>query len=96
MIGDGKTSYDDANDNVRTMAGHGCQATLRNSEDDLRARVTYFKNKILKLEFTDSTHKDWQTCFILNNIVLPDSGHIGFSAKTGEAVDNHDIIRVTT
>lgn len=96
MVGDGKTHYDLVGDNAKSMVGHGCEANIRESEDNIRARITYYKNHILQLEFTDSSNKAWQTCFTLNNIVLPDKGYIGFSAKTGDAFENHDLIRVTT
>lgn len=41
----------------------------------------------------DST---WKVCFVLEHVVLPPLGHIGFSAETGELSDSHSIISVDT
>lgn len=96
MIGDGKTQYDHNNDNKATVAGHGCEANIRGSKEPIRARITYFKNDVLELKFTDNTDKGWQTCFVLSNVTLPQSGYLGFSSATGDLYDNHDIYRVMT
>jgi mannose-binding lectin 2 len=58
--------------------------------------VTYFKNKVLELEFTDNGQKGWQSCFVVSNVTLPDTGYIGFSSLTGDAHDNHEIHRVSS
>lgn len=96
MIGDGKTAYDHANDNKGTLAGYGCEANIRGSTKPLTARITYFQNEILKLEFTEEQSETWQTCFVLSNVSLPDHGHLGLTAATGDVSDNHDVHRVTT
>ena len=38
----------------------------------------------------------WDDCFTLQDIKLPEMPYLGFSAHTGEVHDNHDIISVTT
>ncbi|KAI3647278.1 hypothetical protein MP228_007499 [Amoeboaphelidium protococcarum] len=96
MVNDGTKQYDHWNDNKASMAGQGCEANLRSVGNSIVARATYFKNKVLKLEFTDRGEAGWQQCFVVSNVNLPNAGYIGFSAATGDLVDNHDILRVNT
>lgn len=39
---------------------------------------------------------EWDKCFKVYDVVLPEQIYLGFSAHTGEVTDNHDIISVLT
>lgn len=39
---------------------------------------------------------EWTTCFSIENLELPSSPFLGFSAHTGDVSDAHDIISITT
>lgn len=96
MVGDGRTAYDHERDNEATIAGQGCEASIRGDGiDTIKARVTYFENRVLELELMDAT-RVWKKCFAVSNVNLPAKGYIAFSAATGGVTDNHDIMRVTT
>jgi mannose-binding lectin 2 len=96
MLGDGRTSYDLEHDGKANDIA-GCEASFRNVDRMTRARVTYYKGAQLKLELAVREDNEFHTCFVLNqNITLPPKSYLGFSAHTGELVDNHDIIWVST
>ena len=96
MLGDGKTSYDNAHDGKANELA-GCPARgIRNAGFPTRARVTYFQDQQLKLELMYKHDGVWATCFDVKDIKLPSVTYLGFSAETGELSDNHDIIAVTT
>ncbi|KAL2004285.1 hypothetical protein VTN02DRAFT_4010 [Thermoascus thermophilus] len=100
MMGDGKTSYDQAHDGkANEMAG--CSARgLRDSSVPTKARLTYFQDKSLTLDLQYKSDQSWTNCFTLTapeyNIAIPSVAYLGISAETGELSDNHDIISVTT
>jgi len=39
---------------------------------------------------------EWTECFETEQIKLPQTAYLGFSAETGELTDNHDIIAVSS
>lgn len=39
---------------------------------------------------------EWDKCFKVHDVTLPEQIYLGFSAHTGEVTDNHDIISVLT
>ncbi|KXH48382.1 legume-like lectin family protein [Colletotrichum salicis] len=95
MFGDGKTSYDKDNDGKNTELA-GCSARgIRHASVPTKAKVTYFQDKLLKLELQYKTEGDWTLCFETNEPpAIPQIAYLGFSAETGELSDNHDIISV--
>lgn len=102
MMGDGKTSYDSANDGKANEIG-GCSARgLRGSAVPSRARLTYFQDKSLELQLQYKTTDTWTSCFKVTAddnkvpIKMPNTAYLGFSAHTGELSDNFDIISVDT
>lgn len=94
MLGDGKTNYDSGNDGLANEIGACTGRGLHNSKELAKARVTYVKDKFLSLDMDYKGQKKWQNCFVLDKITLPRSAFLGFSAKTGELTENHDLHRV--
>ncbi|KAF6838076.1 L-type lectin-like domain-containing protein [Colletotrichum plurivorum] len=95
MYGDGKTPYDKDNDGKGTELA-GCSARgIRHASVPTKAKVTYFQDKLLKLELQYKSEGDWTLCFETNEPpAIPQIAYLGFSAETGELSDNHDIISV--
>ncbi|KAK5174531.1 uncharacterized protein LTR77_001611 [Saxophila tyrrhenica] len=96
MVGDGQTSYDQANDGKANELA-GCSARgIRNADQETRARITYFQDKMLTVDLMYKKEGEWTRCFEVPNVKLPSVTYLGFSAETGELSDNHDIISVQT
>ncbi|KAG0308672.1 hypothetical protein BGZ98_007245 [Dissophora globulifera] len=96
MVGDGQTSYDNAHDGNANKLG-GCQADFRDKNVPTKARITFnVKTGILNLKLQTTAWDHWVDCFTLQDIKLPSSFYLGFTAHTGEVHDTHDIIGVTT
>ncbi|EYE97696.1 legume-like lectin family protein [Aspergillus ruber CBS 135680] len=100
MMGDGKTSYDQAHDGKANQLA-GCSARgLRGASIPTKARLTYFHDQSLTLELQYKSEDSWTTCFELNaeeaNIAIPSVAYLGLSAETGELSDNHDVISLKT
>lgn len=94
MIGDGKTRYDAGNDGLANEVGACSGRGLHNAKDIARARVTYVKGKFLSLDLDYKGQKKWANCFVIDGVSLPTSAYLGFSARTGELSENHDLHRV--
>lgn len=96
MLGDGKTTYDQANDGKANELA-GCSARgIRNADFPTKAKLTYFQDKELKLDLMFRAEDQWTHCFSVPNVKLPTVAYLGFSAETGQLADNHDIIKVDT
>ncbi|KAJ3012422.1 hypothetical protein HKX48_006291 [Thoreauomyces humboldtii] len=99
MLGDGKTSYDHDHDGVAGEIG-ACEVDFRMQEAPTWARIKYVReNKRLEVwHHLSGLHPErgWVQCFAVDDIVLPESGYLGFSAHTGGVSDIHDIITVKT
>ncbi|KAF7587129.1 hypothetical protein BBP40_007678 [Aspergillus hancockii] len=98
MMGDGKTTYDQAHDGKANELA-GCSARgLRGASIPTKARLTYFQDKSLTLDLQYKSEDTWTNCFTLEapetNIAIPSVAYLGFSGETGELSDNHDIISV--
>lgn len=101
MMGDGNTPYDGANDGLANEIA-GCSARgLHSPRDISHARLTYVKDKFLSLDLDYKTKnedsRNWVNCFSLGpeKATLPSSAlFLGFSARTGQLTENHDIHRV--
>lgn len=97
MLGDGQTSYDQANDGKANELVAGCSARgMRNSDFPTKAKVRYFQDKQLTVDLMYKKEDEWTRCFEAPNVKLPSVTYLGFSAETGELADNHDIIKVQT
>ncbi|KAK4561705.1 hypothetical protein LTR86_004384 [Recurvomyces mirabilis] len=96
MVGDGQTSYDQANDGkANELAGCSVRG-VRNADYPTKAKITYFQDKQLTVDVMYKKEDEWTRCFEVPNVKLPAVTYLGFSAETGELSDNHDIIRVET
>lgn len=95
MVGDGKTSYDLANDGLKNELG-GCEADFRNKDTPTKVRVKYYKDSYLEVSLAYKGWDQWDRCFTLDNVKLPAVPYIGFSALTGDVHDAHDLISVTS
>ncbi|KAI9330755.1 legume-like lectin family-domain-containing protein [Obelidium mucronatum] len=95
MIGDGNTKYDESTDG-RTNEVGSCTAYFRERDYVTRAKVVYVENKMLQVFVDVDGLGAWRPCFTKNDVSLPERGYFGFTSHTGDASDNHDIIRVTS
>ncbi|KAF9903937.1 hypothetical protein BX616_001479, partial [Lobosporangium transversale] len=96
MVGDGRTSYDNAHDGLNNRAA-GCEADIRGKDVPTKGRISYNGNsQTLKLELRTTESDKSDTCFILTDLKLPPAFFLGFTAITGGVHDNHDIISVST
>lgn len=95
MVGDGKTTYDKANDGKENEFA-GCSARgLRTATVPTKFRLTYFQDKSLKLELQYKAEDEWTLCFETDQPpAVPSVTYLGFSAETGELSDNHDIVSI--
>ncbi|KAG0057440.1 hypothetical protein BGZ83_010008 [Gryganskiella cystojenkinii] len=96
MLGDGKTSYDNANDGLANRAGM-CESDFRAKNIPTKGRISYYReNGLLTLHLQTKAWDQWDECFRINDVKLPQIPYLGFTAVTGEVHDNHDIISITT
>jgi len=92
MVGDGKTSYDHANDGEQNEIA-GCEADIRNKGFPTKARVKHYKDNYLELSLQYKAWDQWDKCFSIN-VTLPSAPYIGFTALTGEVHDSHDLVSI--
>ncbi|KAF9923573.1 hypothetical protein FBU30_006402 [Linnemannia zychae] len=96
MLGDGKTSYDNAHDGETNKLA-GCESDFRGKQVPTKARLTYHRDSgYLNVKIQTKAWDQWEECFTLTDVKLPAIPYLGFTAVTGEVHDNHDIISVTT
>ncbi|KAF9342489.1 Vesicular integral-membrane protein VIP36, partial [Mortierella sp. NVP85] len=96
MIGDGRTSYNAAQDGVGNSVA-SCEADFRGKSVPTKARISLYRDtKVLVLKLQTKAWDQWDDCFTLTDVDVPLMAYLGFTAVTGEVHDNHDIISVTT
>ncbi|GJJ78618.1 hypothetical protein EMPS_10977 [Entomortierella parvispora] len=96
MMGDGRTKYDNDNDGSNNKLG-GCESNFRGRTETTKGRLTYSRDtSSLNLKIQTQFWDQWDDCFTLQDIKLPELPYLGFTAHTGEVHDNHDIVSVTT
>ncbi|KAF9910627.1 hypothetical protein BX616_010823 [Lobosporangium transversale] len=96
MVGDGRTSYDNANDGQPNNVG-SCEVDFRRKDIPTKGRITYYRESgTLTFQIQTVAWDQWDPCFTLYDVKLPPLSYLGFTAVTGEVHDNHDIISVTT
>ncbi|KAI7879703.1 hypothetical protein K492DRAFT_148059 [Lichtheimia hyalospora FSU 10163] len=95
MLGDGMKSYDNDKDG-RTTELAGCEANFRSKPFPTKGRLTYYKNNYLQFDLIWQEEGQWDECFKVQDVQLPENIYLGFSAHTGELTDDHDIISVST
>lgn len=93
MVGDGTNHYDHYLDGGPAVH-KGCHAKFLNTIKPVVARITYINKSLqISLKIEDG---DWEDCMSLQNVELPETGFIGFSARTGDFSARHEILAVTT
>ncbi|KAL0955695.1 hypothetical protein HGRIS_001917 [Hohenbuehelia grisea] len=95
FLGDGKTEYDFASDGETTTIG-ACSSNFRRTNVATKLKVTYVKDSFLDVKVQSKAWDEWIDCFHVEGISLPPAPYLGFSAMTGDVVDAHDIISITT
>ncbi|TPX32761.1 hypothetical protein SeMB42_g07581 [Synchytrium endobioticum] len=95
ILNNGTTTYQHDDDGFDQQMG-GCSADFRNKDHPTRAKVRYSRHEYLQVQLNVQGLNVWETCFVANNITLPTTAYMGFSAWTGDVSDNHDILRVAS
>ncbi|KAF9966389.1 hypothetical protein BGZ70_002474 [Mortierella alpina] len=96
MLGDGRTSYDGAHDGLANKIG-SCEVDFRGKTVPTKGRIIYHRESgRLILKTQTKAWDQWEDCFDLSDVKLPQLAYLGFTSVTGEVHDNHDIISVTT
>ncbi|CCH45208.1 putative membrane protein [Wickerhamomyces ciferrii] len=91
MNGNGQTKYDKDHDGKENELG-GCSARgiYNPKKGEVDARLIYTSDDgYLSLDY--NYNGDWKNCFTLNDVKIPENRFLGFSAATGDLVENHDI-----
>lgn len=96
MNGDGKTNYDHAHDGLSNEIASCSAKGLVNANGIARARVTHVKGKFFSVDLDYRQTGKWQNCFMLeqDQFTVPEGAFLGFSARTGQLHENHEIHRV--
>ncbi|KDN48177.1 concanavalin A-like lectin/glucanase [Tilletiaria anomala UBC 951] len=95
VSGNGIDAYVTAQDGANLEVG-GCSVDIRRAAVATKAKLTYVKSAYLELQLQYNDWDEWETCFNLENIAIPEHPFLGFTALTGDVSDNHDIISVET
>ncbi|EPY51270.1 lectin family glycoprotein receptor [Schizosaccharomyces cryophilus OY26] len=96
MKGDGKTSYDIDHDGKANEI-EGCSALHLHSTDYTLGKLKFDKNaKKLRLELAFDASSDFIKCFELDDVDMPATAFLSFSARTGELSENHEIHSITS
>ncbi len=83
MVGDGKTPYDTRSDGKINEVG-SCVQDFTNREWATKAKIQYVKNGYLQVWVNVRNSVDWEDCFLVPNVTLPDAGYLGFTSHTGD------------
>jgi len=94
MVTNGSLRYDHDADGTRAELA-GCEAQVRNKDYDTFLLVRY-ENRKLTVKIDVDDQRGWKPCFEVEGVHLPTGYFFGFSAATGDLVDNHDIVGVKT
>lgn len=93
MSGNGNTNYDQANDGLANELASCSAKGLVNANGIAKARITQVKGKFLSLDLDYQQKGTWQSCFTLDytEYEIPQGSFLGFSARTGQLHENHEI-----
>jgi mannose-binding lectin 2 len=89
MIGDGKREYDHDMDGKPGEMG-SCSMNFRGKPWPVKAKIKFVKDQYLKLLMSINNDDNYETCFTVPNVTLPELTYIGLTAMTGKATGNHD------
>lgn len=92
---DGTQKYDKDHDGKANEID-GCIArSLWNPVNGVtKGRLIYVQDGYVSLDFDYKNNGNWQNCFSLEEVYLPEEFHLGFSAQTGDLHENVDIVEV--
>lgn len=91
MVNDGTQAYDHSKDGGDAKLA-GCPIDFRGKEKPVFARIVY-QDTLLRA-YIDAGQGEWQECFVVRSVHLPNDYYFGFTAATGDLADNHDILSV--
>lgn len=95
MTSNGHMSFNHNTDGAGQLIG-GCHLEhLINADGPTRCKVIY-SGRTLYVQFFDPKSGMYDQCIKVDNVRLPYAGFIGFSASTGAASAEHDLLSVTT
>ncbi|XP_043933124.1 protein ERGIC-53-like [Protopterus annectens] len=93
----GRLTYNHLNDGATQSLG-SCIRDFRNRHYPVRARITYYK-KTLSVAVNPGladTEYAYESCAVVNDMILPKVGYFGVSAATGSLADDHDVLSFLT
>lgn len=95
MVNDGRKVYNHGTDGKGQLIG-GCHVgNIVNSDGPVKCKVIYSRGH-LQVQFFDPRSGAYNLCFEADQVRLPRSGYIGFTASTGASSAEHDLLSVTT
>nr|XP_046909518.1 LOW QUALITY PROTEIN: protein ERGIC-53-like [Dermatophagoides farinae] len=97
MINDGSKTYDHNSDGINQQL-QGCLRDFRNKPYPVRAKIEYYRNVLSVMIHSGNTNNDddYELCFRVENVFLPQYGHFGITAATGGLADDHDVMKFLT
>ncbi|XP_076241591.1 lectin, mannose binding protein ergic53 [Calliopsis andreniformis] len=97
VLNDGTKTFDHTNDGTVQLSA-GCLRDFRNKPFATRAKIEYYQNTLTVLFHNGMTNneQDYEMCFRVENVVLPQRGYFGVSAATGGLADDHDVSHFLT
>ncbi|CAM1292150.1 LMAN1 (predicted), partial [Pycnogonum litorale] len=95
-VNDGTISYNHEADGKGQILS-GCHRDFRNKPYPVKAKIEYYNNILTVMFHSGQTEEDnYELCFRVENIHLPNQGHFGLSAATGGLADDHDVLKFLT
>ena len=96
MLNDGTKEYDHEADGSSQQL-EGCSKDFRNKPYPVKVKIEYIK-KVLTVSISNglSEEDDFDLCFKVENVILPQTGYFGVSAATGGLADDHDVLEFLT
>lgn len=95
MNGNGVESYRGDKDGANQELA-GCSIDIRRTRVASKAKLTFVKDVYLELKVQHSEWDEWETCFKLEDVKLPQRPYLGYSALTGDVSDAHDVVSVSS
>ena len=97
MLNDGTKTYDHNSDGISQQL-QGCLRDFRNKPYPVRAKIEYYRNVLSVMIHSGNTNNDddYELCFRVENVFLPQYGHFGITAATGGLADDHDVLKFLT
>ncbi|CAG8787943.1 2035_t:CDS:2, partial [Dentiscutata erythropus] len=95
-VNDGSISYNSIMDPFAVKMA-GCYRMLRNTQEPIFAKVTYYNNTLKMMVDTNDGGESYNVCFSKYGVSLPPGYYFGISASAeGVTPDDHDILSFET